>query len=142
VANAGDVIDGPDGYRMLLLQTGEETGGELLQMDVTYEKEGWMPPPHLHPSQAEHFEVREGSMLTVIEGVERVYEAGESFDVPPGTLHQMTSQGPARIRWEVRPALRTAEFFERVYGDGPGSLQKAESPEAFMAEFAAEIRFQ
>jgi len=42
-------------------------------------------------------------------------------------------KGPARMRWEVRPALRTAEFFERLYGGGAG--------DGFLDEFAEEIRF-
>jgi quercetin dioxygenase-like cupin family protein len=92
-----------------------------------------MPPEHLHPSQAERFEVLEGSMRTKIGNEERVYEAGEVFEVPAGTPHQMAAQGPTRTRWEVRPALRTAEFFERLYGEGPGSSR--EMGESFFAEF-------
>ena len=37
------------------------------------------------------------------------------------------------MRWELRPALRTAEFFERLYGGGAG--------DGFLDEFAEEIRF-
>ena len=44
------------------------------------------------------------------------------------------------MRWEVRPALRTAEFFERLYGDGPDSASAAPSPGDFLAEFSDEIR--
>jgi hypothetical protein len=43
------------------------------------------------------------------------------------------------MRWEVRPALRTAEFFERLYGDGPDSAQASGSLAEFMAEFSEEI---
>jgi hypothetical protein len=53
--------------------------------------------------------------------------------VLPGIAHQMTGEGPARIRWEVRPALRTAEFFERLYSGKVG--------ENFLDEFKDEIRF-
>jgi hypothetical protein len=38
----------------------------------------------------------------------------------------------------VRPALRTAEFFERLYGEGPGSAR--ETGESFFAEFEDEFR--
>ena len=79
-----------------------------------------MPPEHLHPKQAERFEVLEGSMRAIVDGEERVYDAGESFEVPAGTPHQMAAEGPTRMRWEVKPALRTAEFFERLYSDGTG----------------------
>jgi hypothetical protein len=44
----------------------------------------------------------------------------------------MAGDGPARVHWEVRPALRTAEFFERAYSDDPG--------EDFLDAFANEFR--
>jgi hypothetical protein len=40
----------------------------------------------------------------------------------------------------LRPALRTAEFFERLYGAGPDSAQAAPSLVDFFAEFCEEIR--
>lgn len=95
-------------------------------------------PEHLHPNQAEHFEVLQGSVQTVIDGEECVYGQGESFEVPVGTPHRMGAEEPTQMRWEVRPALRTAEFFERLYGDGPDSAR--EMGEAFFAEFAEEFR--
>jgi hypothetical protein len=120
------------------VRTGAETDGELLEMEATYSGDGGMPPMHLHPSQAESFEVLEGSMRAIVDGEERVYEQGESFEVPAGTPHQMGAQGPTRMRWEVRPAMRTAEFFERLYGEGPDSAQGMGG--AFWAEFEAEFR--
>ena len=106
---------------------------EVLEMEASYSGEAGMPPMHLHPSQAERFEVIEGAMRANIEDEERVYEAGEVFEVPAGTPHQMAAEGPTRTRWQVRPALRTAEFFERLYGEGPGSAR--EMGEGFFAEF-------
>jgi hypothetical protein len=52
----------------------------------------------------------------------------------------MTAEGPSRVRWEVRPALRTAEFFECLYGDGPDSARASDSIAEFLAEFSDEIR--
>jgi hypothetical protein len=138
MAHQGQEIEGFGGHSLKLLKTGDETGGELLEMEASYSGEAGMPPQHLHPKQAEHFEVLEGSMRTVIDGKERVYEVGESFEVPPGTPHQMGAEGPTRMRWEVRPALRTAEFFERLYGDGPDSAR--ELGEKFFAGFEDEFR--
>jgi quercetin dioxygenase-like cupin family protein len=136
--HAGQEIEGFGGMSLLLVRTGEETDGELLEMEASYSGEAGMPPMHLHPSQAEHFEILEGSMRTKIGSEERVYEAGEVFEVPAGTPHQMAAQGPTRMRWEVRPALRTAEFFERLYGEGPGSAR--EMGESFLPEFEDEFR--
>jgi Cupin domain len=102
-------------------------------MEATYGGDAPPPPEHLHPRQDEHFDVLEGRVRTVIGGTERVYEVGESFDVPARTPHQLEALGPARLRWEVRPAQRTAEFFERLYGGG--------AAEGFLEEFSEEIRF-
>jgi mannose-6-phosphate isomerase-like protein (cupin superfamily) len=138
VAHAGQEIDAFGAMRLLLVKTGEETGGELLEMEASYSGEAGMPPAHLHPNQAEHFEILEGSMRAKIGNEERVYEVGEAFDVPAGTPHQMVAEGPTRTRWEVRPALRTAEFFERLYGRGPGSAQELGG--RFFEEYADEFR--
>jgi mannose-6-phosphate isomerase-like protein (cupin superfamily) len=138
VPHAGQEIDAFGAMRLLLVKTAEETDGELLEMEATYSGEAGMPLEHLHPKQAERFEVLEGSMRAVVDGQERLYEAGESFDVPAGTPHQMAAEGPTRMRWEVRPALRTAEFFERLYSDGPDSARQM--GEQFFAEFDDEFR--
>ena len=129
MAHEGQELAGPGGHRLRLLRVEPE----LLEMEASYSGESGMPPEHLHPSQDEHFEVLEGAVQTIIAGVERRYEAGESFDVPAGTPHQMAGDGPARFRWEVRPALRTAEFFKTLYGGAAGPT--------FLDDFAAEIRF-
>jgi quercetin dioxygenase-like cupin family protein len=136
VAHAVQEITGPSGVRLRFVRTAAETDGELLEMEATYAAAGAFPPEHLHPSQDERFTVLEGAADTVLEGVRRRYEEGASFDVPAGTVHQLAAAGPARLRWEVRPALRTAEFFEALYGGAA-----AEDFGAFLAEFADEIRF-
>jgi len=138
--HAGQEIHGQGGFRLLLVRTAAETGGEVLEMEATYSGAGGLPPEHLHPMQDERFEVLEGTIRAIVGGSERRYGPGETFEVPAGTPHQMTGEGPSRTRWEVRPALRTAEFFERLYGDGPDSARAAGSIADFMAEFSEEIR--
>jgi quercetin dioxygenase-like cupin family protein len=131
---AGQEIEGFGGMRLHLLQVDPE----LLEMEASYTGEAGMPPEHLHPSQAERFEILEGSMRAIVDGEERVYGAGESFEVPAGTPHQMAAEEPTRMKWEVRPALRTAEFFERLYGEGPGSAR--DLGEKFFDEYTDEFR--
>jgi quercetin dioxygenase-like cupin family protein len=134
VPEAGQEIEGFGGMslRFVIVEP------EELVMEATYSGEAGMPPPHLHPKQDERFEVLEGTMRAVVDGGERAYSAGKAFEVPAGTPHQMAAEGPTRTRWEVRPALRTAEFFERLYGDGPDSAR--EMGESFVTEFEAEFR--
>jgi quercetin dioxygenase-like cupin family protein len=89
---------------------------ELLEVEARYEPTTRRPPAHYHPEQDEHFEVLEGVLHVVTPDGERRYAAGESFDVPRGTVHSMGNGGdaPARVRWQVRPALRTAGFFRAL----------------------------
>jgi mannose-6-phosphate isomerase-like protein (cupin superfamily) len=126
MARPGDVYERP-GIRLEILKVEPE----VLEMVATYEGSGDLPPKHHHPNQDEHFEVLEGRVRTVIAGESRSYGSGESFDVPAKTTHQMGGDGPAKIRWEVRPALRTAEFFEIAYA--------GTADENFLEEFKNEF---
>jgi len=132
MAEVGQELNGPGMVLRLV-----SIAPERLEMEAHYSGEGAMPPMHLHPSQTERFEVLEGAMVTVIGGAERTYEAGSVFDVPPGTPHQMRAERPTRMRWEVTPALRTADFFERMYTAPPSN---AEEGAAFLEEFSGEFR--
>jgi quercetin dioxygenase-like cupin family protein len=132
------VIKGPGGFELRLVKTGAGTNGEVLEMEATYGGTDTLPPEHFHPQQTEHFEVLEGDVRAIIGGVEQHYATGEKFDVPAGTPHQMGAEAPARFRWEVRPALRTAEFFERLFGD---SERVGGSTPDLLEEFSNEIRF-
>jgi quercetin dioxygenase-like cupin family protein len=129
MAHDGQELHGPHGYRLRLISITPE----LLEMEAIYGGTGQLPPPHLHPGQDERFEVLEGTVRAVIDGEERSHGAGETFEVPAGAVHQMTADPPARIRWQVRPALRTAEFFETLYS--------GDVPHDFVERFSAEIRF-
>jgi mannose-6-phosphate isomerase-like protein (cupin superfamily) len=124
----GQELEGHNGFRLKLLRISDE----VLELEASYSGEGGLPPEHLHPQQDEQFEVLEGAVRAVINGEERRYVAGDAFAVPARTPHQMAGDGPARVHWEVRPALRTAEFFERAYSGSPG--------EDFLQVFANEFR--
>lgn len=89
---------------------------ELLEMEATYAPGGHPPPRHWHPSQDEHFEVLTGSVRVVAGDVNRVLTVGEWIDVPHGTVHQFWNEGtePATVRWLVRPAGRSEEWFTSI----------------------------
>src|SRR5437763_16493922 len=116
MAHEGQELVGHNGFRLKLLRITED----LLEMEASYSGEGGLPRNHFHPRQDEHFEVLEGAVRAVVDGEERRYVAGEAFDIAAPVPHQMAGDGPARVHWEVRPALRTAEFFERAYSHDPG----------------------
>ena len=131
MAEEGQLFEAPDGNTLRLVRISDD----LLEMEATYSGEGAMPPPHFHPSQDERFEVLEGAVTVVVNGEPRRHEAGEAFEFPAGTVHQMGGDGQARVKWEVRPALRTAEFFEALYtGEAMKDLG------AFLDRFSAEFR--
>jgi mannose-6-phosphate isomerase-like protein (cupin superfamily) len=84
-----------------------------LEVEALYDPGGSPPPAHLHPAQAEHFEVLEGTISTRVDGNEGTLEAGDTLDIPAGTVHQMWNAGsdPARVAWRTIPAGRTLEWF-------------------------------
>ena len=113
-----------EGERLQILQTGQETNGQLLSMDTVRE-----PPKgpnarlrpengHVHPLQEERFEIISGSARFLIGDREVVLGAGQIAVVPPNTVHNwMALDGaPVRVKAEYSPALDTAEVFHRQLG--------------------------
>jgi mannose-6-phosphate isomerase-like protein (cupin superfamily) len=72
------------------------------------------PPPHFHPRQDEHFEVLAGELTAKVDGQRHVLHAGDALDIPRGAVHAIWNSGgdTARATWQVRPALRTEEFWQ------------------------------
>jgi mannose-6-phosphate isomerase-like protein (cupin superfamily) len=140
--------DRVSGETFTFSKTSAETGGELLEIRTDYRSNSTKPPLHFHPSQREHFEIIEGSMTVEINGKQRVYRAGEAFDIMEGTHHAMWNAGdvPTKVIWQIRPALNSQAFFETIWGlreDGkvgrsgnPSLLQIA----VMMREYAREFR--
>ncbi len=93
--------------------TATESDGELHRMIVTYQPGSDPPPLHFHPAQAETFEILEGRVEFVIDGVRSEHRATATVEVAAGEVHQLRNPGstPATVRWSTRPALRTGEFF-------------------------------
>jgi mannose-6-phosphate isomerase-like protein (cupin superfamily) len=115
MAQEGQEIQSPGGMTLRIVRITLE----LLEMDAAYSGEAGMPPEHLHPSQAERFEILDGSMRTIVGGEERVYETGESFEVPAGTRHQMAAQIPTRMRCHPDRVLSTYPAIRRLSARDP-----------------------
>lgn len=94
-----------------------ELTSERLVMESIYQAGGAPAPPHLHPAQDERFEVIEGGVRANVGGEERVLRAGDEFVVPRGTTHDLGGlpDESGTVIWEVRPPLRTWEFFEALF---------------------------
>jgi len=91
---------------------------DLLVMESSYERGGAPAPPHFHPGQEEVFHVLSGSVRAGVDGEVGILTEGDVLVVPAGTMHEFGGdpEGPGTVRWEVRPALRTREFFEGLFG--------------------------
>jgi len=118
---AGRVIDNPiSGERIVIRQSGAQTGGRLLAFDLFLPPGGHVPAPHVHPVQEERFTVVGGRMRFRLGRRTIVASPGETVLVPPGTPHWFGADGAeaAQARVEVRPALRMEELFETTEAMG------------------------
>lgn len=137
-----------DGSRLTIHKTSQETNGELLEMEATYPPHSPQPPLHYHPHQEEHFRVLRGTFRTHVGGIEKTYEAGDTFVVPPNTPHWMhnISDGEGSLLWQIRPALKTQAFFETMWGlEADGQTNAAGIPPflhlaVILREYANEFR--
>jgi len=140
---AGDEIVQAAGHRLRFVTTAADSAGRLLEMEVTYAGRTTFPPLHLHPAQEETFRVLSGRLRTVIDGVERVCAAGETFTIPAGVPHTMRADadGATTFSWAVRPALRTELMFAEIWRDAAaGRGGDLLSSTALMRTYGAEFR--
>ena len=119
MAIAGDVLENPkSSQRIIFRKKASDTGGELLEVESVYTKPTpARPPVHYHPHQEERFEVLSGRLNVLVDGKERTLEEGEVLTIPPGISHEMwAEEAGIRVNWQTRPAMRTEEFFETIWG--------------------------
>jgi quercetin dioxygenase-like cupin family protein len=115
MAHAGQTIENPvSGEKITFIQTSADTDGELLEIELELSADGAVPGAHIHPEQEERFEVIEGTMSFRM-GVKKIVAGpGEVVTVPAGKVHAFKNAGhdTARVRVQVRPALRMEQLFE------------------------------
>jgi mannose-6-phosphate isomerase-like protein (cupin superfamily) len=89
---------------------------ELLEVEAEWGAAEHRPLAHVHAAQDERFVVHEGELTIDAGGQRRTLRAGDTADVARGTPHRMWNSGetPARATWQIRPALRTADFWTAV----------------------------
>src|SRR4051794_27001802 len=118
MAKPGDVIENPRiGARLVFLRTGQETDGQLLEMDLFVKPGCKAPPRHIHSGQEERFKVVAGSLTTWVSGKESMLYAGELSTAPKGALHTWWNSGEseAHVRVEFRPAFKGDRALEAIY---------------------------
>ena len=106
---------------------------DLLVMDVAWTRPGHRAVEHLHPGMEERWTVIEGRAAWKVDGVEVEGGPGTTVVAPPGRRHIAwnPTDEAVRLRIEMRPALRWAEFVRRLFA--------GEDAAVLLAEFSDEI---
>ena len=85
-------------YDMVLGETPAKVGG---------------PPPHNHHSLDEVFLVTEGEMEFIVNGESKILKAGDSVDLPRGTVHTFRNNSDSKCTWvNVHSPKGFLSFFE------------------------------
>jgi len=150
MSKAGDVLQNPvTGERAVVRIGTEETGGELLVVDLYIRPGGEVMGKHMHPTIEERFTVLRGQVEFRRSGQVVTAKPGVTLLAPAGIPHDWWNAGPeeALVRVEVRPAARFEAFVKNAFGlaqDGkvnrrgmPNLLQLA----VFAREFNDVVRF-
>lgn len=115
MAHPGDVVEAPlFGARATFLGTAEQTGGELLRVEVVLPA-GFSISEHVHPSQEERHKVVRGTLEARVGGQQQYYAEGETAIGPAGVPHAWSNPSDSEelcIVSEHRPALHMEALLE------------------------------
>jgi quercetin dioxygenase-like cupin family protein len=115
---SGDTLSNPvTGEVIRFVKAAADTAGEYVLIEVVVEPNGAVAAAHLHPYQAETFEILEGEVTFRVGKETIVAKAGETVHVEPGTAHKFWNDGEtdARFRTEIRPALQFESLIETMF---------------------------
>ncbi|MCL6267301.1 cupin domain-containing protein [Flagellimonas myxillae] len=90
------------------------------------------PPPHIHSNYEESFLIVEGQMEFMVDGTIITRSAGESIDVPAGTLHTFNNKTDKACSWiNIHSPKGFAQFFETfgVPENEEHAIKKSVQPE-------------
>lgn len=118
---SGDIILNPiSGETFIFRKTSAETNGGLLKFECIVVPGGRvaLPKEHIHPQQTEIFIIHEGSIRTVLNSVERTWEAGATVLIPKGTPHisfNASQDQPLRFTTKLEPAGAWKRIFASMF---------------------------
>jgi quercetin dioxygenase-like cupin family protein len=111
-----DIADPRSGQRCVFRRTGEDTNGELLEVDLFVSPGGFVRE-HVHPTQEETFTGVSGSFTLEVDGERRTIGPGETVVIPPRTPHAFRdAPEEAHLLVTVRPALHLDDYFRTFLG--------------------------
>jgi quercetin dioxygenase-like cupin family protein len=110
------IHDALTGQHLTFLQSGRDTSGELLQVEVRLDPGGKVPR-HIHARQDERVEVLAGTLTMQVGGKERRLGVGDVAHVHRRKVHVVRNAGAdeARFLLEVRPARRMEGFMRAMF---------------------------
>ena len=118
MAETGQVIRNPvTGETTKFLVTSADSGGKLLQIEMTADPKAPGATEHLHPRITEKYELLEGTLHVLMNGKDHAVAAGERLEIPQGTPHSFWNADDerARVRVNFEPAGRFEYFMEKIY---------------------------
>ena len=119
MSKAGDIVENPvTGERAVARVGTEESGGELLEVDLYVRPGGAVVGEHVHPAIEEAFTVTRGRVGFRIAGHETIAELNKRLVVPPSVAHDWWNAGEdeAHVIVEIRPGLRFEEMAKNLHG--------------------------
>jgi quercetin dioxygenase-like cupin family protein len=111
-----DITDPTGRQRVVFRRTGDETDGELLEVDL-YVSPGAFVRGHVHASQEETFSGVSGALVLDVAGERRSVGPGDTVVIPPRTPHGFEDAAEeAQLLVQVRPALHLDDYFRTFLG--------------------------
>ena len=143
--HAGQTIENPvTGERIYFRKTARETNGELVEIELALQPNGFAAAAHLHPYQTERFEILAGTVEFQLGKKRITAQAGDVVVVEPGTPHKFRNVGDDEVRFvtEVRPALQFEQLIETMFSlAADGKVSKKGLPNPLRLAVIAKAHF-
>ncbi len=118
MAKQGDKITNPrTGQTMIFLQTGNETNGQLLEIETFNPRSEMREPIHIHPKQESSARVISGKLHFLVDGKEHIVGPGGKIVIPAGVPHCFWNEDETEAHsvQQFIPAQHIDEFFESYF---------------------------
>ncbi len=112
------ITNSKTGQDIKFILTGNETNGQLLEMETTYNSHSKEPAAHYHPYQTEDFTVLSGQLTVRMDNQIKILKQGDTLHIPEKKVHAMwnNSDEMTIVNWKVQPALKTDNLLETASG--------------------------
>jgi len=127
------------GIPLVIRLHGRDTCGVVSAVE-SHDVPGGGPPPHIHHSEDETFQILEGNFEWTVGGKTFIAQKGATIFAPHGIPHtyRYLGQKPGQLKCVITPA-GFEEFFEEVGALSPQQQQDIPSSDRDHKEFGLEI---